>query len=107
MKSKLHVRRVNPSVPSETTECEIEVTDQKVTGVKLLTEPNHYFLPEIGWPIKAKYNDDASPNTKSLQYWCERRASHQVKLPNEPESAYRHIENMMQLGDVLGCGQVE
>ena len=98
MKSKLHLRRVHTRNPNHTTEVEVEVTDQYITGVLVITQGGfgvQDYFPRIGWNVKL-----------DLSNWCN-AITHHVKLPNEPESAYRHIENMAQLGDALGCGQVD
>ena len=96
MKSKLHLRRQDDR-PDYTTEVEIEVTDQEVTGLSIITKGRYNAdrFPQPGWTVKG-----------DLKNWCSYHPKRQVKLPNEPESAYRHIENISQLGDALGCGRV-
>lgn len=99
MNSKLHLRRQDDRYPERATEVEITINGQTITGTNIIRQGDFN---------AATYFPNTGDNVKGgLHHWCISDQRNKVKLPNEPESAYKRIENMMQLGDAIGCGRTD
>lgn len=96
MKSKINVR-IRHDDPSLNAEAEVTINNQWISGVTMINGENVHDVRDF------PHGDDS---VKDLMYWLS-KDRHEAKLPSEPESAYRHIENLMQLGDLLGLGRVD
>lgn len=98
MKSKLNLRVSSDEHSS--TEIELEITDQRVTGITQTKKGS------FGMSHFPEVNDDVKV---SMMDWCTKTDNwrREVKLPSEPESAYRKVESIGQLGDSIGLGRVD
>jgi len=97
MKSRIHVRKIDRKYPEEATVVELEIDGQKVVGKRVLRAG--------AWDLENFPELDSSVRGR-LGPWLQGAVS-EAKLPNEDEDTYRRIENLMQLGDLLGLGREE